>query len=168
VFLLTGLWHGPTLTFIAWGLLHGLAIAFESAGGARWMKNLWRPLRHLYALSIIILGWVFFRSSNLDFAFGFIGRLFGNRAGITPMPFSQTSPLPFVELSFVLITIVALIFSLPIASLWTTARKRFETTNPLHILPLQLAEDLVVLGFFVLSVAAHVSGTFLPNIYAKF
>jgi alginate O-acetyltransferase complex protein AlgI len=168
VFLLTGLWHGPTWTFIAWGLLHGLAIAFESAGGARWMKNLWRPLRHLYALSIIILGWVFFRSSNLDFAFGFIGRLFGNRAGITPMPFSQTSPLPFVELSFVLITIVALIFSLPIASLWTNARKRFETANPLHILPLQLGEDLVVLGFFVLSVAAHVSGTFLPNIYAKF
>jgi alginate O-acetyltransferase complex protein AlgI len=168
VFLLTGLWHGPTLTFIAWGLLHGLAIAFESAGGARWMKNLWRPLRHLYALSIIILGWVFFRSSNLDFAFGFIGRLFGNRAGITPMPFSQTSPLPFVEPSFVLITIVALIFSLPIASLWTTARKRFETANPLHILPLQLAEDLVVLAIFVLSVAAHVSGTFLPNIYAKF
>jgi hypothetical protein len=68
----------------------------------------------------------------------------------------------------VLITIVALIFSLPIASLWTTARKRFETANPLHILPLQLAEDLVVLAIFVLSVAAHVSGTFLPNIYAKF
>ena len=168
VFLLTGLWHGPTLTFIAWGLLHGLAIAFESAGGARWMKNLWRPLRHLYALSIIILGWVFFRSSSLDFAFGFIGRLIGNRSGITPMPFSQTSPLPFIEPSFVLITVVACIFSLPAASLWMNVRKRFETLNPLQILPLQLAEDLVVLAFFVLSVAAHVSGTFLPNIYAKF
>ena len=168
VFLLTGLWHGPTWTFIAWGLLHGLAIAFESAGGARWMKNLWRPLRHLYALSIIILGWVFFRSSSVDFAFGFIGRLFGNRSGIAPMPFSQTSPLPFIEPSFVLITIVALIFSLPIASLWTAARKRFETSNPLQFLPLQIAEDLVILAFFVLSVAAHVSGTFLPNIYAKF
>jgi alginate O-acetyltransferase complex protein AlgI len=168
VFLLTGLWHGPTLTFIAWGLLHGLAIAFESAGGARWMKSLWRPLRHLYALSIIILGWVFFRSSNLDFAFGFIGRLLGNRSGITPMSFSQTSPLPFIEPSFALIIVVALILSIPIASLWMNARRRFETSNPLNYLPLQMVEDLAVLAFFILSVAAHVSGTFLPNIYAKF
>ena len=168
VFLLTGLWHGPTLTFIAWGLLHGLAIAFESAGGARWMKNLWRPLRHLYALSIIILGWVFFRSSSLDFAFGFIGRLFGNRSGITPLPFSQTSPLPFIEPSFLLITLAALIFSLPVASLWSNVRKLVENSNPRNFFPLQIVEDLAVLAFFVLSVAAHVSGTFLPNIYAKF
>src|SRR5690349_7412227 len=71
VFLLTGLWHGPTLTFLVWGLLHGLAIAFESAGGGRWMKTQWRPLRHLYAISVIMLGWVFFRSPNLNYAFEF-------------------------------------------------------------------------------------------------
>jgi alginate O-acetyltransferase complex protein AlgI len=46
VFLLTGLWHGPTLTFLAWGLIHGLAIAFESAGGGRWMKTWWQPFLH--------------------------------------------------------------------------------------------------------------------------
>jgi hypothetical protein len=48
------------------------------------------------------------------------------------------------------------------------ARRRFETSNPLNYLPLQMVEDLAVLAFFILSVAAHVSGTFLPNIYAKF
>lgn len=35
VFLLTGLWHGFMPTFIVWGLLHGVAMAFESAGLGR-------------------------------------------------------------------------------------------------------------------------------------
>ena len=168
VFLLTGLWHGPTLTFLVWGLLHGLAIAFESAGGARWMKTLWRPLRHLYTISIILLGWVFFRSPNMDYAFGFISRLLGNRSGISPLPFSQTSPLPFIEPSFLVTTVAALIFSAPVVSLWSNARRHLENLNPLNFFPLQMVEDLAVLAFFVLSVAAHVSGTFLPNIYARF
>jgi alginate O-acetyltransferase complex protein AlgI len=168
VFLLTGLWHGPTLPFLAWGLVHGLAIAFESAGGARWLKNLWRPLRHLYAISVVMFGWIFFRSPTIEYALGFIGRLLGNRSGISPLPFSQTSPLPFIEPSFVMITIVALVCSLPVVSLWVNFRKRFEASNLWYFVPLQVVEDLAVLAFFVVSVAAHVSGTFLPNIYAAF
>jgi alginate O-acetyltransferase complex protein AlgI len=168
VFLLTGLWHGPTLTFLAWGLVHGLAIAFESAGGARWLKNLWRPLRHLYAISIVMFSWIFFRSPTMEYAFGFIGRLLGNRSGISPLPFSQTTPLPFIEPSFLVITIVALVCSLPVVSLWVNFRNRFESLKPLYFIPLQVVEDLAVLAFFVLSVAAHVSGTFIPNIYAAF
>jgi alginate O-acetyltransferase complex protein AlgI len=168
VFLLTGLWHGPTLTFIAWGLIHGLAIAFESAGGGRWLKDLWRPLRHLYAMSIVMLSWVFFRSPDLNYAFGFLGRLLGNRSGITLLPFSQTSPFPFIEPSFLIITAVAMIFSMPVLSFWQTLRKRFENTNGLNAISLQVVEDAAVLALFVLSVAAHVSGAFFPNIYAKF
>ena len=168
VFLLTGLWHGPTLTFLVWGLLHGLAIAFESAGGGRWIKNLWRPLRHLYAIAIIMAGWVFFRAPDLSYAFGFLGRLAGNRSGVTALPFSQTTPFPFIEPSFVIIALAALLFSLPIASLWQKARTRLESSNIRYFLVLQAAEDVVVLAFFVLSIAAFLSGTFFPNIYARF
>lgn len=168
VFLLTGLWHGPTLTFLAWGLIHGLAIAFESAGGGRWMKTWWQPFRHFYALTIVMLGWVFFRSPSLGYAFGFIGRLAGNRSGITPLPFAQTSPLPFIEPSFVIITITALLLSVPVTSLWQNIRHRFENSSARYSFLPQMAEDLVVLAFFVLSMAAHLSGTFFPNIYAQF
>jgi alginate O-acetyltransferase complex protein AlgI len=168
VFVLTGLWHGPTLTFLVWGLLHGLAIASESAGGARWLKTLWQPVRHLYALTIIMLGWVFFRSPSLDWAFAFIGRLFGNRSGISPLPFSQTSPLPFIEPSFVLITFVAVVFSVPAITLWKTIRGRLEGVNEKYFFVLQTFEDLAIVLLFVLAVAAQISGAFQPNIYAKF
>lgn len=168
VFLLTGLWHGPTPPFLAWGLLHGLAIAFESAGGGRWIKGLWRPLRHLYAIGIILLGWVFFRAPNLNYALGFIGRLAGNRSGISPLPFSQTTPFPIIEPSFVMIALAALVFSFPIISIWHSVRRRLETLNSGYFPLLQAAEDLAVLALFMLSVAAYLTGTFFPNIYAKF
>jgi alginate O-acetyltransferase complex protein AlgI len=168
VFLLTGLWHGPTLTFLAWGLLHGLAIAFESAGGGRWLKNVWRPARHLYALGIILVGWVFFRSPDLGYAIGFLGRLAGNRSGISPLSFTLTNPFPFIEPSFVILTVIAMVFSLPVVSLWENIRRRLESSNVWNVLILQAAEDLALLVFFVLSLAAYLSGTFFPNIYAKF
>jgi alginate O-acetyltransferase complex protein AlgI len=168
VFLLTGLWHGPTLTFLLWGLLHGLAIAFESAGGARWLKNIWRPLRHLYVMGIVMIGWVFFRAPDLSYAFGFLTRLAGNTSGITPLPFSQTTPLPFIEPSFLLISLAALLFSFPIVSLWQDVRRHLETLNVRNFFVLQAVEDLALLAFFVLSIASHISGTFFPNIYAKF
>jgi hypothetical protein len=91
-------------SLLAWGLIQGLAIAFESAGGGRWMKAWWQPFRHLNAVTIILWGWVFFRAPNLAYAFGFIGRLVGNRSGISPLPFSRTSPFPFIEPSFLIIS----------------------------------------------------------------
>jgi alginate O-acetyltransferase complex protein AlgI len=168
VFLLTGLWHGLGLTYLFWGLLHGVAIAFESTGGASWLKGLWRPLSHLYTMSIIMLGWVFFRASSMSFAYGFITRLFGNRSGITPMAFSQTSPLPFIEPSFIVILLVGSLFILPLRSGWTSLRIRLESANNRYFYLLQGAEDIAIVILFVLSIAAQVSGTFYPSIYGSF
>ena len=168
VFILTGLWHGPTLTYLIWGLLHGLSIALESAGGGKWIKTMWQPLRHVYVISVIMLGWVFFRSSSVNFALEFISRLLGNTSGLHPLPFSQTSPIPFIEPSFVIITIIALLFSLPITSVWEKFRLKLESSNTSYFYFLQAIEDIVIVMFFVLSIAAQISGTFSPNIYAKF
>lgn len=167
VFLLTGLWHGLTLNFIIWGGIHGIAIALESLGGGKWMKSVWQPMRHLTTMVLVMLGWIFFRSNSLEFAFGFIGRLFGNIEGITPLPFSQTTPLPFVEPSFIIILIFAAISSLPISVIWNNVRKRFAD-KPYALLLFQIAEDVLLVGLFVLAVASSLSGSFQPNIYAKF
>lgn len=167
VFVLTGLWHGLTLNFIIWGGIHGVALALESLGGGKWMKSVWQPIRHITTMGLVMLGWIFFRSNSLDFAFGFIGRLFGNVEGITPLPFSQTTPLPFIEPSFIIILAFAVIFSLPVSGIWNNARKRFAD-KPYALLLFQIAEDALLLGFFALAVASLISGSFQPNIYAKF
>jgi len=114
VFLLTGLWHGPTLNYILWGLLQGLAIVFESTPpGKWWLRTAWRPLRYLYTLALVLVSWVFFRSTSLSFAFGFLGRLTGNRAGLNSFDGSRL----VVEPSLVAVLFIALIFAMPVARL---------------------------------------------------
>ncbi|RPJ03387.1 MAG: MBOAT family protein, partial [Spirochaetaceae bacterium] len=55
VFVLTGLWHGPTLNFLCWGLLQGLAVVFESTvAGKWWLRSAWRPIRHFYSIFIVL------------------------------------------------------------------------------------------------------------------
>lgn len=168
VFLLTGLWHGFKPTFIVWGLLYGIAIALESAGFGRWLKNSWRPLRHVYTMLIVLAGWVFFRSNSLDFAFGFFQRLAGNTSGLTLLPFSQTTPLPFIEPSFVLVLIIGMVFSLPLFPAWNRFRTKMENTKAAWYFGFQTTQDILLIAFFVLGLATAVSSTFLPDIYAKF
>ncbi|MFN8381180.1 MAG: MBOAT family O-acyltransferase [Anaerolineales bacterium] len=166
VFLLTGLWHGLTLNYLMWGGIHGLAIVSESASS--WQKSIWRPLRHITTFLVIMFGWVFFRSPTLEFAFAFIGRLFGNEKGISLQAFSQTTPLPFIEPSFLVLLAIAALFSMPIVNVWTKIRQHFENINQMYLIPFQVFEDAIVVVLFLLSVGSQLSGSFHPSIYATF
>ncbi len=168
IFLLTGLWHGFTPTFIVWGLIHGIAMAAESLGFGRWLKQAWQPLRHIYTLTVVIVGWVFFRANSLGFAFIFLRRLAGDTTGLSPLPFSRTSPIPFIEPSFIFAMIAGLIFSLPITSLWKQLRERFEKNGTNSFLVFQILEDASLVLLFILGLAFLLSNSFLPNLYAKF
>jgi alginate O-acetyltransferase complex protein AlgI len=168
VFFLTGLWHGFKPTFIVWGLLHGFAMVMESLGFGRWLKQTWRPIRHLYALTIITVGWVFFRSNNLAFAFEFFHRLAGDTSGLTLLPFSISTPMPFIEPSFVLSLSAGIIFSLPVSSIWKQIRAGFEKRQENTFFLFQFFEDAAILLLFILGLAISLSNSFLPNIYARF
>ncbi len=61
VFFVTGLWHGANWTFIVWGLYHGTLMVVERLGFERRLDAVWKPLRHIYVLLAVMIGWVFFR-----------------------------------------------------------------------------------------------------------
>jgi len=113
VFLATGLWHGVTLNFIIWGLIHGFAISLEVSPLGRWLRALPQGLQHLYALAVILLGWVFFRSNNPAFAVGFLGELSGIHPGSGIMPFlmfPSVQPLTWMAL------FVGVVFAMPVST----------------------------------------------------
>jgi alginate O-acetyltransferase complex protein AlgI len=168
VFLLTGLWHGFKPTFIVWGLLHGFALALESLGFGRWLKQIWRPLRHIYTLVIVTVGWVFFRSNDLHFSYWFFRRLAGDTSRLTLFPFSASTPMPFIEPSFVLALIAGVFFSLPISSVWNQIRANFEKRQAGFFFLFQIFEDVSLVLLFILGLALLLSNSFLPNLYAKF
>ncbi len=87
VFLVSGLWHGASWTFVIWGGLHGLYYLFSY-----WTRNL-RPelirlfklnrvpfllkiLRILFIFNIVSFGWIFFRANNLTDAIFIVTHLF--------------------------------------------------------------------------------------------
>jgi alginate O-acetyltransferase complex protein AlgI len=160
VFLLTGLWHGVTISFIVWGLLHGFFIVLEGAFLNRWLQRAWQPIRHVYAIAAILLTWLVFRSPDLTYAFDFLKLLSGRVSGPIPLSFLETTPLPFIEPSFILAFVAGILLSLPLGSaLQSRIEKSFSLT---------LASDLILLTLFVLSIGMMASSTFLPGIYESF
>ncbi len=86
--LVIGLWHGLAWTFVAWGLWHGIGLFIvklwgdwrrprtrrsAASGGASWGRL---PAWFL-TFNFVMLGWVFFQTSDLSTALTSIGRLFG-------------------------------------------------------------------------------------------
>ena len=76
VFLLSGLWHGASWTFVAWGALHGLYLVYGHLtqplreAGARWTGLARLPrLRHALGvaatLALVAYAWIFFRANSL-------------------------------------------------------------------------------------------------------
>ncbi|MBI4910780.1 MAG: MBOAT family protein [Acidobacteria bacterium] len=76
-----GLWHGPSWTFVIWGLLHGLALAFVRAwqtwrGNPKPNPAWWaRLLRITLTVQFVCLAWVFFRASSLENAWAILARI---------------------------------------------------------------------------------------------
>lgn len=73
---LGGLWHGANWTFVVWGFWHGLILALErlfkvanstSAIAVRWFVT----------FIFIVIGWVFFRATDLANAFDMLSGMFG-------------------------------------------------------------------------------------------
>ena len=92
VMLLAGLWHGAAWTFVAFGGVHGLALASE-----RWRRERRRRLglgaapdtrghrlaRHVVTLHIVALGWLFFRAESLAAAGTILTRIVTVAGGVT-------------------------------------------------------------------------------------
>ena len=76
VWLLTGLWHGASWSYILWGLWHGLFCVLEGVGllPAEGLKRTagGRVLLRLYTILVILMGTVLFRAGTLSGA----GRVF--------------------------------------------------------------------------------------------
>lgn len=168
VFLLCGLWHGASWTFIVWGLYHGLFLILERSGLEQWRQKLWPPLQQLQTLIIIMVGWVLFRSETLAEAFRFLSLMVGmdNVAGI------QRSALQYLDKKACLEIAMALFFSLPVLPAlgrWRDAilagpnRFRPQIDTVIHLTQLSTLAGLLYLA--TISLAA---GAYSPFIYLQF
>jgi alginate O-acetyltransferase complex protein AlgI len=68
---LCGLWHGAGWTFVAWGVLHGVAICLNRTW-SRTGLQLPVPAAWLITMVFVIVGWVLFRAEDFAVAQSFL------------------------------------------------------------------------------------------------
>ena len=92
VFVLCGLWHGTSWNLVVWGLYHGAFIVLEHAGLALTIRQLPAPLRHVYLIVVVMIGWVFFRAESVVAALAFLKALAGLQTTLAPVFALQPRP----------------------------------------------------------------------------
>jgi alginate O-acetyltransferase complex protein AlgI len=107
VFFLCGLWHGASWTFVFWGLYHGFFLGLERLGFGKLLERIGRPVRHVYTLAVVMVGWVFFRANTFPQAIAMCQAMVGKPAtepGVLTAEFLLDGRLIFVILLGVLIS----------------------------------------------------------------
>ena len=96
VFLLCGLWHGASWTFIVWGGFHGVLLAMERGLlSARTGRGPWGM--QVYVVFAWTMSMVVFRSPSLGSAWAYFGRLADFQAlGVRPAENAWWLLVPFV------------------------------------------------------------------------
>ena len=97
-FLISGFWHGSTLTFIVWGGIHGLLQIIETIvypKGKAHKKHFWQlPVTFI----ILCFSWIFFRANSMEDAVWVISRLFWDAS--RPLNYLKTAVI-CLDMSYV-------------------------------------------------------------------
>ena len=83
VWALTGLWHGASFNFIAWGLYFCVFLIFEKAVGNKILEKLPSFLQIIYAMLVVYFGWFLFAWQEIPSHRLYLKAMFGRtEAGI--------------------------------------------------------------------------------------
>ncbi len=151
VWALTGLWHGASWNFVLWGLYFGVILMLEKIVLLRRLQQWPRWIRHMYALLLVLLGWVLFAFESPAEIGAYLSAMSGlNGAGLWDRP-----TLYLLYTNAVLLAILVLA-SLP----WRGGK--LHRRWPAALGPFAHA------ALFLLSVAYLVDATFNPFLYFRF
>ena len=160
VWMLTGIWHGAEWTFVFWGVYYALLLIGERYCWGKALEKCPAPLRHGYAMVLVIFGWVIFRAPTLAAARNYAAAMLGLSSA--PLWCGQASYLLrqyWVELLFGLVFALP---TLPKAKVWL--QNRGERVSR----AVGLATPVVLLVLFGLSYISLLSSGFNPFIYFQF
>lgn len=149
VWLLTGIWHGAKWKFIFWGIYFGVILIIEKTFILKHLEKMWRPIRHIYALILIVIGWAIFRAHDMAYFFGMLKTMFF--ANGNPILNEKTI---YNLLEFKYAIIVCIIASLPLKDYILVKNEKIK----------------YVLSFavFIIAIVCMLSNSFNPFIYFRF
>ena len=158
VFLISGLWHGASLHFVAWGAWYGVFMIID-----RLYRRYIEP-RHklpagitwLFTILVVVFGWVLFRASDTTQAVSYLLNLVG--IGANPdFPWGLRYYLDNRVIAFLVLSVL---LSTPV---FQKLSERYENT-----LAWQLIRTVGTPLLFVVSVLFVLNTDYSPFLYAQF
>lgn len=149
---LTGFWHGAGWNFLFWGLYYGVLLLLEKLVLGKFIRRLPAVIQHLYALVIVVIGWVFFASPDLSTALSYLGVMFSLSPGTMGGP---SAVLPWLGMG-----VLGAVASTPLAM------KVWKKCKDGKIMP--LVEALLCAAALLLCTASLVSDSYNPFLYFRF
>lgn len=158
VWTLTGMWHGAAWNFIVWGVYYGALLVMEKYVWGASLDQFPSPVRRIYSLVLILIGWVFFFSPSIGYALRYLAAMFGGGAGIADRG------AWFIIFSHWLLYLLAVLGSTRagyrlirgVTEIWDGSRARTAAALVLYF------------GMFLVSVAFLVTGDYNPFLYFRF
>jgi len=164
VWLLTGLWHGSAWNFVLWGLYYAALLMGEKFLWGKALDKLPAALRHLYALVLIIIGWVLFRATSLHQVLTMVTAMFG----FAPGGFWSVETEYYLR-QFAWEWVIAIPAVLPVKYVllgWLEARR--QRGNRAANVTLMLGSKFLAVVLLALSVVRLLSSTFRSFLYFQF
>ena len=160
VWLLTGVWHGASWTFVAWGLLYFLLLVPEKLWG--WAVRWPALLGWAWTFLMVNFGWVLFRAGTLPACLDFLGAMFGQGGG----PDLQAA---YYWGQYWVVILLGVLLAFPVAPWLTRKVEDYLGKHARHVFPLwDAVYGLALTLIFLASAAFLVKGTYNPFIYFNF
>ena len=150
---LTGLWHGASWNFVAWGLYYGILLILEKYVFGKYMEKAPVWVRHIYTMVIVMIGWVFFSIESISEAGGYLADMF----------FLGGEPVINSEFIYLLRTNLLMVLIASICAGPRPYRKFMELLNRIPVLGMVL-----LFGLFIITIAFLIFSSYNPFLYFRF
>lgn len=160
VWLLTGIWHGASWNFIAWGVYFGIILIIEKLFLLRYLEKSPIFIQRIYTLIVVLFSWVIFALDDFSLVLQYFKAMFGLNQGA--FIDAQTGYLLYTNLILLIILILA-----STGYPKKLAEKLFLKLQS-KTLAIQIVKNVVFIGVFILSVAYLVDASYNPFLYFRF
>jgi alginate O-acetyltransferase complex protein AlgI len=155
-FLASGVWHGAAWNFVVWGAYNGLFLVLDRLFLLRWLQRLPVWLANLITFVIVMIGWVFFRSTSLTQAAQILELMLGS-GHVPEIAITITADLKLVAAVAVFICVMQRILAHK-----PDIQRLFDGPR------FQVAMHSALAALFVLGVGKSIAAPFKPFLYFRF
>lgn len=161
VFFLTGLWHGAGWGYICWGAMHGVCrLAEKVLDGTKFYERIPKPIKYLFTMFVVMIGWEAFRLGNLPDVMDFLRIMFGGGSYVWIKYAFSSYFTPKIWFLAAVAVAGATVFAIP--RLQALPGKLTEKKGWF------VAQELGLILLMVLSVIFMVNSTYSPFIYFQY